>query len=617
MKRIFYLFPLVLWIISSTAVYASLYQKAVIATTASDWSSGAISIVNVLNLQDYQNDLLPGKSDITVASYGDFFYKIGRYNIDTIAKFRISDPTHPLWECSTIDSSENISSSNPHAIVFISPTKAYLLRYGSTKAWIINPSATSCSNLKIGTLDLSAYADSDGLPEMTSGVVVNDKVFVVLQRLDRDNGWARNTAYVAVFNATTDQEIDTNSSTSGLKGIELPIKDPSSIQYVEGKIYVQGAGKFPSSWSGTPGEYTGGIISIDPNTYQTQMIVDDGNDTTHPYGNISGMIIVNSQKGYFVGYHGWGNNTLYSFNPTNGTVYGAVPGLDGINIAGMENGGAVDMLNRAWITDATNHRMVILNTNDNSQNATVDTNLNPQKIVFVKYWKTTAQDKLDNNMNGIADAFDINNATEVAQLDFNGDGIPDNSTINATCKVFESPGNRTAIKMEISSGSSITKVTPESLNDISDNTGKRPSSMPYGLLDFITTTPTGGNSTVTVYFTTALDNSTYRWYKYTTGKGWQDFTSHVISWTVANGTTTIKFWIQDGGAGDNDGLKNGRIEDPSGPGIPPATTLSSSGTGSGGGGCIYNPHAGFDPIWCVLLIYPIVMVFRKRKFIKK
>ena len=65
-------------------------------------------------------------------------------------------------------------------------------------------------------------------------------------------------------------------------------------------------------------------------------------DNEHPYGNIYGMIIVNATKGYFVGYAGWGNTTLYSFNPSNGTVYGPVSGLEHINIPGMEMGGGVD-----------------------------------------------------------------------------------------------------------------------------------------------------------------------------------------------------------------------------------------------------------------------------------
>ena len=350
-------------------------QKAVIATAASDWSSGAISIVDVDTFQA-TNNLLPSESDITVCAYGKYFYQIGRYGLDWVKKVDISDLDNPIWESSTMDDNDTVSSSNPHALVFVNATKAYLLRYGTNTAWIVNPSASSCGEFKIGTLDLSAYDDGDGSPEMTNGIVVGDKVFILLQRLDRNNNWKPLDAYVAVFNATTDQEIDTGKGENGLKGIKLPVKNPGSIQYVDGKIYVQAVGK----WYG---EYTGGIVSIDPTTYEVKLILDDGNDTYHPYGRISGMIIVNATKGYFVGYAGWGDNTLYSFNPSNGTVYGPVSGLQHINIAGMENGGAVDKYGRVWVTDATNHQIVILNATDDSIITTIDTELNPQKVVFV------------------------------------------------------------------------------------------------------------------------------------------------------------------------------------------------------------------------------------------
>ena len=35
---------------------------------------------------------------------------------------------------------------------------------------------------------------------------------------------------------------------------------------------------------------------------------------------IFGMLIASPTKGYFVGYDGWGDNTLYPFNPATGVV---------------------------------------------------------------------------------------------------------------------------------------------------------------------------------------------------------------------------------------------------------------------------------------------------------
>ena len=360
-------------------------QTAVVATAAADYSSGAHSTISVDPVggpRTAQNNLLPTSiSDISVASYGTYFYRIERFNADNVMKFDINAPDTPIWQYSTLDDPGD-TTSNPHGLVFVNSEKAYLFRYDTTKVWIVNPSTTTEGGFKIGELDLSSYADSDGIPEMESGVIVNGKLFIILQRLDRDLfPWAQtNTAYVAVFNTTTDAEIDTEiDNPDNVFGIPLDIRNPSAIQYLaeNNTIYVQGSGYF----FGTP-EYTGGIVSIDPDTYDTTPILDDGDDLSHPYGNITGMAIVSATKGYFVGYAGWGDNTLYPFDPSTGTVGDAVSGLEQKNIAGMESGIYTDKNNMLWVCNQTDARVDILNTTDDTIDESVSTNLNPLKVVF-------------------------------------------------------------------------------------------------------------------------------------------------------------------------------------------------------------------------------------------
>ncbi|MCK4786130.1 MAG: hypothetical protein KAV87_20400 [Desulfobacteraceae bacterium] len=264
-------------------------------------------------------------------------------------------------------------SSNPHGLVFLNSEKAYLFRYGTTKAWIIDPSTTTEAGFKIGELDLSSYADGDGIPEMETGVIVDGKLFIILQRLDRNAFWAPLNTYVAVFDTSTDTEIDTGSPDAVL-GIPLEVKNPLSIQYLEANdtIYVQGAGDFF-----TP-EYSGGIESIDPDTYDTSLILDDGD----PYGNISGMAIVSATKGYFVGYAGWGDTTLYTFDPSTGTVGSAVSGLEHKNIAGMESGIYPDKNNMLWVCNQTDARVDILDITTDTIDESVSTVLNPLRVVF-------------------------------------------------------------------------------------------------------------------------------------------------------------------------------------------------------------------------------------------
>jgi outer membrane protein assembly factor BamB len=216
---------------------------------------------------------------------------------------------------------------------------------------------------------------------MANGVVADGKLFLILQRINRDEGWVpTNTPYVAVFDTATDTEIDTGADPE-LRGIPLPIKNPQGIQYVSqnNMIYIQGAGKFEDTWSGIPAEYSGGIISLDPTTYETAMIVDDGGS----YGNISGAVVVTPETGYFIGYAGWGDNTVYAFNPTTGDVLGYIdPYLSGKNIAGLEAGGYADKNGMVWFCNQSDAEVVLVDSADHSIEAFISTGLNPTKVVF-------------------------------------------------------------------------------------------------------------------------------------------------------------------------------------------------------------------------------------------
>ncbi len=188
---------------------------------------------------------------------------------------------------------------------------------------------------------------------------------------------------MAVFDVTTDTEIHTGQHGT-LRGIPLPVRNPSDVAYeaVSGNILVQGSGRLENTWAGLPAEYSGGIAVIDPATYTARLLVDDGDDTHHPYGNITGMTISSHHRGYFIGYKGWGNNTLYAFNPANGDVEGPVQDeLSQINISTINT----DQNGRLWVGDATQGRIVVINPEDHSINDTISTHLNPLKIVFVNH----------------------------------------------------------------------------------------------------------------------------------------------------------------------------------------------------------------------------------------
>lgn len=359
-------------------VHCAVTQTAVVATVAPDWSSGAHSVISVDPVggpRTFENDLDPTISDITVSSYSNFFFILERTGRNNVTKFDINAPEDVIWQWST--EGEEINS-NPHELVFVNAEKAYLLRYGSNLAWIVNPSATVEADFKIGELDLSAYGFEGNAPGMHSGVIADGKLFITLQRFDAT--WTPQTAYVAVFDVSTNTEIDTGKGLGDMLGIPLPIKDPGAIQYITENttIYAQGSGHFFGTL-----EYSSGIAAINPSTYDVSMVLDDGDEEDHPYGFIVGMAILSPTKGYFVGYADWGDNTLYTFDPSDPSPIGAaIQGFENIMIAGMESGVYFDRNNFLWVCNQTDATVDILNTIDDTIDESVDTDLDPSKVVF-------------------------------------------------------------------------------------------------------------------------------------------------------------------------------------------------------------------------------------------
>ena len=204
-------------------------DKAVVVTATVNYSSGAHAVVPIEEPRTPVVNLTADTSDLAIDVFGNHFYRIQRYMSDSVMKFHIDHPgrVRPdintkdpdvIWQYSAIDSDdidiEGLSSTNPHSLVVYSETKGFLLRYESRYAWIVNPSAAGEDSFKTGVIDLSVYADKDGIPEMTSGVIVGNRLFIAMQRLyrDRDNIWKTNSpSCIAVFNADTCEEIDTRN----------------------------------------------------------------------------------------------------------------------------------------------------------------------------------------------------------------------------------------------------------------------------------------------------------------------------------------------------------------------------------------------------------------------
>lgn len=356
-----------------------------VQTVAADYSGSAVVTGNILGDRSAgQTILASAQSDYTVNSYGKYLYHLGRYSIDTISRY---DSTVSLenaeWQYSANE--DGGANANPYKVIQTSADNAYVIRYGSDSIWQINPQATVAADFIKATIDLSAYnPDGTVKPGMADGVFYNGRLFVVMQR------WGSNgslqTAYVAVIDTTTNEEIDTDPATDGLQGIALNVTNPVAAEAYNGVLYVAGRGGYNAD--------NGGLDSIDMTTYIDNNIVNSNtfaslnDEANNIYFHILDVALINDQTGYVLvnlekGY-GTLSSLVYPFNPASATTGDALalPALSGKELSDL----AVDANDRLWVgvSDAAAPALVVVDTDTNTQSGdSISLELPPRRIEFL------------------------------------------------------------------------------------------------------------------------------------------------------------------------------------------------------------------------------------------
>jgi len=268
------------------------------------------------------------ETDISIAASGNRLYRLGRYQINNLSRYDVSQNlnTSLQWQYSVKDASD--ASANPYTVVERSSSRAYVVKYDLPEVWVIDPETTSEEDFKISELDLSAYSAyecSGGTPNANDAVILDNKLFVLMERLgggspgNCDTYSATENSYIAVFNLNgSDAEINTGAGDS-LKGIKLAVKNAGNLSAYDGLIYVSGRA-------------TGKIETVNPNTYATNVLSITGGS----FSSITQVEIADDNHGYFVD-GSWQNYSLYHFNPSDlGEAAVAVTGLTGTSIADIK-----------------------------------------------------------------------------------------------------------------------------------------------------------------------------------------------------------------------------------------------------------------------------------------
>ena len=351
-------FLLVLFLATDT-----LANQAVITTT--DYSSGGLSSLD-LATHTATNDHLTIHSDAVVRTYRDKVYILNRLPQDNVIVLDRSDLMTPLIQYSTGN------GSNPKDIAFFSEEKAYISLYERTHMLIVNP----VTGDSLGAVDLSAFSDADGLPEVSQLALYGSHLFAACQRLDRDNGWApTDISVIAVVDVTTDLLVDADADTEGVQGIVMAGKNPGAAAQRGSKWFLSAVNSYTDLTDG-------GIEVIDLVNLRSEGIV---LDEATVGGNLSSLVMASDNEGYAVVTDENFVNTVKRLDLATQSVSRGLDGLSGGFVPGLGLFGTrLYILDQGTFGDPASAGVKVYDVNtDELLAGPISTGLPPSSIAFV------------------------------------------------------------------------------------------------------------------------------------------------------------------------------------------------------------------------------------------
>lgn len=280
---------------------------ASVFVVTTDFQTGSYAVFPVDAPGDIAVSLGRLHSDAVALHHDSLVYVINRLGGDSIQALDPRAGFATLWECSVGN------GTNPHDLIFAAPDKAYVPLYERRELLIVDPSVgATCEGFVRGSIDLGPLTDADGVPEMDTGAIVGGRLFLTLQRLDRDAFFRPSEdSLLAVIDVASDALIDVDPSTDAIDGIVLAGKNP----FTGGQgLMFDGDGNIVVNDVGSFGDLAdGGIERIDPRTLTSLGFL---MTETELGGNLTDFVLVDERTGYAVVTDLQFRNFLVRIDPT-------------------------------------------------------------------------------------------------------------------------------------------------------------------------------------------------------------------------------------------------------------------------------------------------------------
>lgn len=338
--------------------------SAFVVTT--DFQTGSFAVFPVLQPDAVARNVERIHSDAVARAHDGLVYVVNRLGGDNIQAIDPAAGYATRWQCS-VD-----NGSNPHDIAFAAPDKAYVTRYERAALLIVDPTTgPDCAGFVRGEVDLSAFADGDGLPEMDQAVVIGGRLFVTLQRLDRRNFFRpTDKSVIAVVDVATDAVVGSIDLTGTNPFAESAGLAPDPVT---GKIVLTEVGEFNRIDDG-------GLERLDPATLTAEGFFVTEQDLG---GNVSDVVIIDDHHAYAILLDAAARSKVVRFDPTTRRVVKTLAAADEF-LVDIELGPDGQTL---YLTDRTLKRPGVrrFTIADDTELAPspIDTGLAPFDVVFV------------------------------------------------------------------------------------------------------------------------------------------------------------------------------------------------------------------------------------------
>ena len=358
MYRISVLAVSVLLLANSSSAQSDLF----VITT--DFSTGSTAFL-AANAAEAEVNLLGIHSDAVGHYHDGRVYIVNRLGQDNILVLDAMDLRTPLTQFSVGN------GANPHDIEIVAPDKAYVTRYDAASLLIVNPQ----DGAELGEIDLSTFADADGLPEVSQIVRVGERLYLSCQRLDRNSGWGpADVSYLIVVDLATDSLVDVDPDAEGVQGIALSVANPNSMAVVGEQIAVGVVVNF--------GDRAGGVEIVDTATNRSLGLAVSEEDLG---GDITSMVLVDQNRGYAVVADENFANSVRSFELSSGIVGAPLENISGGFIPSLAvDGDQLIVADRGSFSDPASAGLKFYDAATGAfLSGPIDTGLPPQSIVVL------------------------------------------------------------------------------------------------------------------------------------------------------------------------------------------------------------------------------------------